>query len=90
MTAKMKQISDEIDERDNTHKYSKELMEHLSKEIKRFETFKELKDEYTIEKWFHKPKHFLAYEQRVCYLSNNMECYKDSDNNYIVTKRRFR
>ena len=89
----MKKMSDEsyeIDERNNTQKYSKDLLDHLSKEVKKYKTFKELKHDYTIEKWFHKPKHYLAYEHCVCYLSNNMECYKDSDNSYIVTKRRFR
>ena len=55
--------------------------------MKKYKTFKAVKQEHTVEKWFHTPWHFSASGHYVCFLSDNMECYKDSGS-YIVTKRR--
>jgi hypothetical protein len=52
-----------------------------------FKTFKEVKKNYTIEKWFHMPWHFGVSGQYVCYLAGHLECFKSGDI-YIVTERR--
>jgi hypothetical protein len=50
-------------------------------------TFKEVKKNYTVEKWFHMPWHFGVSGQYVCYLAGHLECFKSGDI-YIVTERR--
>ena len=50
-------------------------------------TFKEVKKNYAIEKWFHTPWHFSSSGQYVCHLSGYKECFK-SGGVYIVIDRR--
>ena len=55
--------------------------------MQKFKSFKEVKSQFQIEKWFHTPWHFSQSGQYVCFLSGNKECYKWGDE-YIVQERR--
>lgn len=54
---------------------------------KRFKTFREVKEEYEVEKWWHAPWHFSQSGHYTCFLKGGLECYKDG-NDYVVGKRR--
>ncbi len=66
-------------------RYNNSMQEHYG-------TFKEVKAAYTIEKWWHMPRHFSQSGDYVCFLSGNKECFKSWDEDgqdiYIVQERR--
>jgi hypothetical protein len=62
-------------------------MTKATRNTQTFKTFKEVKEKYKIEKWFHTPWHFDQSGQYTCFLEGNKECYKNGAE-YIVQNKR--